>query len=239
MCVDIGYTTMLGPDGLPRHVKGVKINKDFSLADRDRPHLSAFARPECWVIVQGSDAPEVQPLHWGLIADFMVDRPDQFQKYGNSFFNARSERILEKGSAWFPHVHDRCLLIADGFYEHQKVTGRSRKMPWYVRLATREPLLIPALFNPRTQSFAILTRSGNELLRTIHNDGANKFRMPLLLEPERAIPWIDPTLNHEAIQSILNIEIPSEKLQAHTVYSIRGSALRPDGKEVNEPYDWR
>lgn len=238
MCVDIGYKAALGPNGLPQKVKGVRIKKEFTESDQDAPHLSAFARPACWVIVQKEEAPEVVPMQWGLIADFMVDRPDQFEKYGNHFFNARSERVLEKGSAWYNHRSDRCLLVADGVYEHQKVAGRSRKMPWYIRLASGAPLLIPSLFNPRTQSFAILTREGNELFRNIHNDGGNKFRMPLLLEPEQALAWIDPTLDEQAIRSITAIEMPSDQLKAHTVYSIRGNTNRPDGQQANAPYDW-
>ena len=177
-------------------------------------------------------------MHWGLVADFMIDRPDQFQKYGNSFFNARSERILEPAAAWYAHIQDRCLLIADGVYEHQKVPGRSRKMPWYVRLASGDPLLMPALFNPRTETFAILTREANELFRTIHNDGANKFRMPLLLEPDQALRWIDPTLKKEDIVSIASIVLSPAQLHAHTVYSIRGDISRPDDKAPNEPYTW-
>jgi putative SOS response-associated peptidase YedK len=238
MCVDIGYTAQLGPNGLPQKIKGVKIKKEYVEEDRSAPHLSAFARPSCWNMIDMGNGPEVIPMHWGLVADFMIDRPDQFQKYGNSFFNARSERILEPASAWYSYINNRCLLIAEGIYEHQKVPGRSRKMPWYVRLASGDPLLIPALFNPRTETFAILTRDGNELFRTIHNDGANKFRMPLLLETEQAIHWIDPDLNEENIRSIIDIVIPTEKLQAHTVFSIRGNTSRPDGGMLNEPYDW-
>ena len=177
-------------------------------------------------------------MQWGLVADFMVGKPDQFEKYGNSFFNARSERILDPASAWFPHRNDRCLLICDGVYEHQKITGRSRKMPWYIRLRSGTPMLIPSLYNPRTESFAILTRNGNELFRTIHNDGANQFRMPLLLQSEQALHWIDPDLKPADMQAVLDKEISSEELEAHTVYSIRGGGHRPDGKAANEPYDW-
>ena len=238
MCVDIGYTAQLGPNGLPQKIKGVKIKKEYVEEDRSAPHLSAFARPSCWNIIDMGSGPEVIPMHWGLVADFMIDRPDQFQKYGNSFFNARSERILEPASAWYSYINNRCLLIAEGIYEHQKVPGRSRKMPWYVRLASGDPLLIPALFNPRTETFAILTRDGNELFRAIHNDGANKNRMPLLLPMEEAIQWIDPTRTQEDIRTTTNFEIDSGDLSAHTVYSIRGNAIRPDGKCMNEPYDW-
>lgn len=238
MCVDIGYKAQLGPNGLPQKIKGVRIKKEYVEADQDMPHVSAFARPACWTLIDQGKGADVIPMHWGLVADFMIDRPDQFQKYGNSFFNARSERILETASAWYPYINNRCLLIAEGIYEHQKVSGRSRKMPWYVRLASGDPLLIPALFNPRTETFAILTRNGNELFRTIHNDGANKFRMPLLLEMDQALHWIDPSMNKKDIESITSIALAPTLLQAHTVYSIRGNTSRPDGKEVNDPYIW-
>ena len=238
MCVDIGYTAQLGPNGLAQRVKGVRIKKEYAAADQSAPHLQAHARPTCWNLIDRGEGPEVVPMHWGLIADFMIDRPDQFQKYGNHFFNARAERIQEHGSTWHSHINDRCLLIADGVYEHQKVPGRSRKMPWYIRLASGDPLLIPALFNPRTETFAILTREGNDLFRTIHNDGANKFRMPLLLPIEEALHWIEPSLSAPTIEQITHTEIPSEKLKAHTVFTIRGNFLRPDGKQANEPFDW-
>jgi putative SOS response-associated peptidase YedK len=238
MCVDIGYTASLGPNGLPQKVKGVKIRKEYSDADRDQPHLQAHAWPACWTLIQREQQPEVMPMRWGLVADFMIDRPDQFQKYGNSFFNARSERILDPASAWFPYIAHRCLLIADGVYEHQKVKGRTRKMPWYIRLQSEEPMLIPALYNPRTETFAILTREGNELFRTIHNDGVNKHRMPMLAEPTEAIEWIDPQLTTQKIEKFIGFELSTDCLKAHTVYSIRGHSARPDGKEINEPFGW-
>ena len=238
MCVDIGYKAVLDTNGLPTIIKGIVIKKEYAETDHSIPHLSAFARPECWTVVKQGPHPEVRSMRWGLIADFMIDRPDQFQKYGNHFYNARSERIEDPASAWYAYRNNRCLLIADGIYEHQKVAGRSRKMPWYIQLKTNEPLLIPALFNPRTETFAILTREGNDLFRTIHNDGPNKNRMPLLLPIEQAIEWIDPQLSDIHKQELKAFEITSSQLRGHTVYSIRGKQSRPDGKQANEAYNW-
>ena len=129
-------------------------------------------------------------------------------------------------------------VIADGIYEHQKVAGRSRKMPWYIQLTSKASLLIPSLFNPRTETFAILTRDGNNLFRTIHNDGPNKNRMPLFLPTEQALEWIDPDLSDKPNQELMPFEITSSQLKAHTVYSIRGKLSRPDGKEANKVHIW-
>lgn len=239
MCVDIGYLSSLGPDGLPRLIKGVKINRDLIAADHDQPHLRAHARPDCIVVYRGADnIPVADKMHWGLVADFMINNPVQMKKYGNQLFNARSERVLEEGSIWFKLKENRCLLVADGVYEHQQVEGRKQKLPWYIRLRSGDTLLLPALFNPKTNSLALLTRQGNGLFRTIHNSGPNKFRMPLFLTTSMANSWIEPGLGDGDIQKLFEFEYPSSELRAYTIFSIRSGSPRPDGKAVNEYYNW-
>lgn len=239
MCVDIGYKSVLGPDGLPRYIKGIKIDRSLISADIDAPHLQGHARPYCIVVcLDNGGAPVVEKMNWGLIADFMINNPPLLKKYGNQLFNARAEKILQTGSTWNSLLKNRCLLVADGIYEHQEVPGRKNKLPYYIQLETKEPLLIPGLFNPRTNSFAIITRQGNELFCRIHNSGPNKYRMPLLLPPEKAVGWVDKHLTSEEVEGFLKFEIPSEALHAHTVFSIRGHQSRPDGKEANEYYNW-
>lgn len=239
MCVDIGYKSMLGPDGLPRYIKGIKIDRSLVAADIDTPHLQAHARPPCVVVcLDTSGVPVVEKMNWGLIANFMVNNPVLLKKYGNQFFNARAEKILQTGSTWNSLLKNRCLLVADGIYEHQEVPGRKNKLPYYIQLETKEPLLIPGLFNPSTNSFAIITREGNELFCRIHNSGPNKHRMPLLMPPEKAVSWIHQGLTQEEIGGFLNFEILSKELHAHTVFSIRGHLSRQDGRAANEYYNW-
>ena len=239
MCVDIGYKSMLGPDGLPRYIKGIKIDRSLVAADVDTPHLQAHARPSCIVVCGDTrGVPVVEKMNWGLIADFMVNNQGLLKKYGNQLFNARAEKVLLPGSTWNSLLNNRCLLVADGIYEHQEVPGRKNKLPYYIQLETKEPLLIPGLFNPRTNSFAIITRQGNELFCRIHNSGPNKHRMPLLMPPEKAVSWIHQGLTQEEIGGFLNFEILSKELHAHTVFSIRGHLSRKDGRAANEYYNW-
>lgn len=239
MCVDIGYKSLLGPDGLPRYIKGIKIDRSLIASDIDAPHLQAHTRPFCIVVcLDTSGAPVVEKMNWGLVADFMVNNPELFKKYGNQLFNARAEKVLHPGSTWNSLLNNRCLLVADGIYEHQEVPGRKNKLPYYIQLQTKEPLLIPGLYNAHTNSFAIITRGGNELFCRIHNSGPNKNRMPLLLPPEKAVDWIHKDLTQEEIDQFLKFEIPDKELHAHTVFSIRSHHPRPDGKAVNEYYSW-
>ena len=62
--------------------------------------------------------------------------------------------------------------------------------------------------------------------------------MPLFLPTEQALEWIDPHLTDKHKQELKAFEIPSSQLKARTAYSIRGKLSRPDGKEVNEAYEW-
>lgn len=239
MCVDIGYKSALGPDGLPRYIKGIKIDRSLLAGDIGVAHIPAHARPSCVVVkTDPAGAPMVDKMNWGLVADFMVNNPAVFKKYANQLFNARAEKVLLTGSTWNALINNRCLLVADGIYEHQKVEGRKNKLPYYIQLRSKDPLLIPGLFNPRTNSFAIVTREGNDLFCRIHNSGPNKHRMPLLLKPGDAVSWIHQDLSNEALKHLLSFQISSEDLSAHTVYSIRSHHPRPDGRRANEYYNW-
>lgn len=89
-----------------------------------------------------------------------------------------------------------------------------------------------------TGTFSMITRAANEKMRHIHNDGNNKHRMPLFMQPEQAVQWLDASLTDADMQSILGYEIPSEAITATPVYTIRASRPRPDGKMKHEYFDW-
>ena len=84
--------------------------------------------------------------------------------------------------------------------------------------------------------FTLITRSGNEVMRKIHNGGANAFRMPLFLPKEMEMKWLDPNLTDEEMQQILDYEMPSDEIVPVPVYSIRGRTPRPDGKPKHAAY---
>lgn len=89
-----------------------------------------------------------------------------------------------------------------------------------------------------TGTFVMITRAANEIMRFIHNDGPNKHRMPLFMQPEEAVKWIDPGLTDEDIKQFIGYEIPSADLKATSVYTIRTPKPRPDGKLKHEAFNW-
>jgi putative SOS response-associated peptidase YedK len=242
MCVDIGYKTSLGKDGLPKYIPGLKINK--SITDKNEPHLQAHARPICKVVTGDSGGGFlVEEMGWGLLADFMINDTEALKKYGNSLFNARSEKLLYSNTVWNKYINNRCLLIADGVYEHREIEGIKKKVPYYISLQSGAPLLLPCVFSPafpghNSSTFAIITRPANDLMKKIHNTGPNKHRMPLFYEPAQAMNWLNNSLQEKELVEFLNYSIPSESLHSHTVFTIRGSLVREDKKNKNDFYNW-
>lgn len=229
MCVDIGYKSMLGPDGLPRYIPGIKINREFVEADCERPHIAAHSNPRCWVLVERGGAICVEDFGWGIVPGFKTPSP---------LYNARSEKLVDEHSFWYTKKNNRCLLIADGVYEHQQRSGIKKKTPYYIKLKEGAPLLIPAIYSNEDRRFSILTRAANGVFKEIHNSGPNKHRMPLLCQVERALVWIQKELEEGALISFINYLLPDQLLDYHTVYSIRGNRLRPDGLKENDFFNW-
>lgn len=79
-------------------------------------------------------------------------------------------------------------------------------------------------------SFGMLTRTANELMANIHNDGEFRHRMPLFLTAELENFWLSEHFTDADMQAAFDFLLPSEALDYRTVFSIRGSKPRPDGK---------
>ncbi|SEO13878.1 hypothetical protein SAMN05216436_1377 [bacterium A37T11] len=74
-------------------------------------------------------------------------------------------------------------------------------------------------------------------MQGIHNDGPNRHRMPLFLTPELEQAWISE-ITEDDMTEIFNFELPEDGLFFQPVYSLRGGAIRPDGKHKFDYWDW-
>jgi putative SOS response-associated peptidase YedK len=79
---------------------------------------------------------------------------------------------------------------------------------------------VPNADGELTGTFGILIRSGNEVMRNIHNSGDNPHRMPLMLPPELEREWLNPALADEDMNRIFSYEMPSEALEYWPVKSL-------------------
>ena len=93
-------------------------------------------------------------LRWGLIPYWAKD-----PAIGNRMINARAETVAQKSAYREPFAQRRCLVVANGFYEWQKMkTGA--KQPYFISMADGKPFAFAGLWDrwrPRTDQLESLT----------------------------------------------------------------------------------
>ena len=153
---------------------------------------------EIAAVIRADNRNTLAGFRWGLIPSWAKD-----PSIGNRMFNARAETVSEKPSFRNAFRKRRCLIVADGFYEWQKL-GKARK-PYLFSLKSGKPFGFAGLHESWTSSdhktvhtCTIITTEPNELIRPIHD------RMPVIVPKEAESAWIDPeNANSKELLSIL------------------------------------
>lgn len=162
------------------------------------------------------------------------------------FFNARAETITSNG-IFAPAVRQRRLaVIADGFYEWEKVDGGRR--PFLFRRADGCPLALAGLWEPwrgevpAASAAATSGRTGPLRAATVVTTGAGPDiegvhdRMPAVLGPAELDEWLSAGALGPAELSGLVRPAPAGTLVRYRVSPRVGDA-RNDGPGLVEPYD--
>lgn len=130
-------------------------------------------------------------LKWGLVPSWAKD-----PAIGNRLINARGETVSEKPAFRRAFRQQRCLVLADGFYEWMR-EGKG-KQPYYVHLQDRRPFALAGLWErwekqePALETCTLITTGPNALMEPIHN------RMPVILPERSYASWLDPGFNEPA-----------------------------------------
>lgn len=251
MCYDISFTINVRQltDYFPDLVFDGQISMDMDL--NITAHIMGHAYGLHPIIYKNKEdgLPHCKLMEWGCIPFYVKDEK-AFVKQRALMLNARSERILtDTKSYWYKIRNRRCLIPVTGFYEHRKVAGLTKKVPYLIQLKNQPMFFLPGLYSVanlvdehgevhETWTFTIITRSANSVMAQIHNDGENTNRMPLMLPFEFSKKWIMDDFSDEEYKSILDYEMPSAELEYKTVYTIRSPKPRPDNKRKDEFYQW-
>lgn len=117
--------------------------------------------------------------------------------------NARSETLAEKRSFAGPLSKRRCMILADGYYEWQKLPGGA-KQPCWIAPADGGVIQLAGLWetNKRAtgeeiQSCTIITTAANTALASVHD------RMPVMLTEDAAQKWMAQDCDSKEAQSLL------------------------------------
>ena len=157
-------------------------------------------------------------MRWGLIPSWAKD-----PSIGNRMINARGETVAQKPSFRNALQRRRCLVLADGFYEWQKV-GKGKR-PMRIVLKSRDPFAFAGLWetwrNPEgetVRSCTIITTEANDLLRPIHE------RMPVILPRELEEFWLDGDVSDSAALSDVLAPYPDDSMEVYEVSTLVNKA---------------
>jgi putative SOS response-associated peptidase YedK len=185
----------------------------FDLLECDLPPRYNIAPTQLAPVLVNREKRVLKEMRWGLIPFWAKD-----EAIGNQMINARAESLREKPAFRNPFKRRRCLVLADGFYEWQKVPGNPRKQPMRIRLRSEEPIVFGGLWEVwqkpdggEVESYTIITCEPNDLMRPIHN------RMPVIVKPEHYERWLDP--QNENVEELARLLVPyrSDEMQAYPV----------------------
>lgn len=127
-------------------------------------------------------------LTWGF-------KPQWLKADQNPFINARLETIHEKPAFRQAFNHQRCLIIANGYYEWKQV-GKY-KQPYYITLPQQKLFAFAGVWVDDTCAIITKATQQQEIL-SIHQ------RAPAILDPKNYALWLDPKTDAAILQQTLH-----------------------------------
>jgi putative SOS response-associated peptidase YedK len=152
---------------------------------------------------------------------------------GFKMINARAESVADKPAFKDAFRNQRCLVVADGFYEW--VLEGKVKQPVYIRLKSHTPVGFAGLYSvwrsPEGENICtctIITTDANDLLRPIHD------RMPVIIPKDKEDLWLDPKTTEKEILLPLLTPYPSDEMEFYRVSPIMNKPEK-DASEMIRP----
>ncbi len=250
MCYDISFKVKI--EQLADYFPGLIFDEEIEVLFESIDHIQGvalFGQHPIIYIGREDRVSHCRKMEWSCIEFYAKEEPDFRRR--NSMLNIRSERILDDSkSYWYKIRNRRCLIPVSGIYEHRQVRGWKKKVPYHIKPFGQEVFFLPGLYSVaelpdketgemiKRYTFGLITRGANALMKNIHNDGENKWRMPLFLPLQSSKRFLSEALTEEEYKNILAHEIPSGELECYPVNTIRTGKARPDEKEKHEPWEW-
>ncbi|MCA0398555.1 MAG: SOS response-associated peptidase [Bacteroidetes bacterium] len=250
MCYDISFTVNIRAiqDYFPDLVFDEQIDLEFGPVDHVQG-VGVFSKYPVLYRNREDGQLHCDRFEWGIIPFYEKEEPALLVR--NKYVNIRAERILDDPkSYWYKIRNRRCLIPVTGIFEHRTIVGWKKKVPYLIKPAQDELFFLPGLYSiaeivdkttgelVKRKTFGLITRAANALMRQIHNDGENRYRMPLFVSLAKATEWLQEELTPDQYRNLLAAEIPASALDAYPVYTIRSPKGRPDGLWKTAPYHW-
>lgn len=152
-------------------------------ADQDLPARFNVAPRALVPVVSTARPGRLSACRWGLVPSWARD-----PRIGDRLVNARIEDLARR-PAFRAGETQRCLVLADGFYEWLRQGGR--KLPWFFELPDHRPFAFAGLWDRWTapdgsplHTCVLLTTAAAGAPAAVHD------RMPVVLQVELYPRWL-------------------------------------------------
>lgn len=181
-----------------------KLDSELLASYEPNSHIVGFTFPTNPVIANNNPS-VIGAYTWGLLPVWAKD-----QTFRKNLLNAKVETIHELPS-FRDAVKNRCLIIADSFYEWKWLDSKGKQKQKYKIGLDKEEIFamagIYSLWQDKStgmfyKSYAMVTTEANELMSEIHN---TKKRMPIILTRQNEEDWLAGAPVHEFAKPILSL----------------------------------
>jgi len=188
-----------------------------------KPNYNISPSQNMLVIIK-QESRKLMTCKWGFIPSWAKD-----PAIGHKMINARAETIASKPAFRSAYKKQRCLIVADGFYEWEKT--EKGKTPYYIHLKSGRPFGLAGIYNRWVAdngegilTCSIITTNANELISPVHD------RMPVIIPKDSIDAW----LSDEANPSTMLRPYPSEAMDLYQI-STRVNDPKHNSPDLLEP----
>lgn len=206
-----------------------KVNENITLS----ASYNVSPMQNVWTIIQEKDELQLESMRWGLVPTWAKD-----ESLASKMINARAETLAEKPAFRNLIAQNRCLILADAFYEFE--THGKQKRPLRFNLPNFPIFSFAGLYsvweNPISpqkplQTCTIITTSPNELIEKVHH------RMAVILSEEGERQWLDKKkTKYEDLQHLF-APFPSSEMQRMYIHPDINSP-KNNAANLIEVYDY-
>jgi len=176
---------MCGRKTLVKEIKEIidELYIDEWQAENYQPSFNIAPGQSSPILIQEGKLRIVKEMRWGLIPSWSKNKTSS-----SNMINARYETINTKPSFNNLIKTNRCIVLADGYYEWRP--WQENKIPYYIHHQSNKILKMAGLWTTWesgtevVQSYTIITTTSQNEISYIHN------RMPLIIPDEQIDNWL-------------------------------------------------
>jgi len=129
-------------------------------------------------------------MRWGI-----TPTSSRNMSLSSNIINARYETIGTKASFRGLIKNNRCIVVADGYFEWEK--SQEKRSPYYLHNSNKKIMALAGLWTSiesehgKVDSYVIVTTQASKHIEHIHN------RMPLIIDNDKIDIWLDINNNND------------------------------------------